>query len=335
MYSLQRSRLSGWPLFRSFYLRRIFRIYPLSILAVMTALALHLDSDVNGVAGLSYATFPGRLSVAAHLLLLQNVAQVKSIVNVLWSLPFEVQMYVVLPFLYVWLERRAKTGSLLILWVVSLITASVQPHIMSLARLSILIFVPNFLAGVIAFSVAPPRRVRSFLWPIFILALIGTFTLRPNQPTGWALCLALGLAIPCFRDLSTPWLCTISKRIATYSYGIYLSHQFSFWIVFGLLTSWSLWFRIPFLLALLVAIPILLYHGVENPMIQFGNSLSESLARRADHSPVVALKKLRPSGSHPLPAQGPTCPPSAPWPAEAIPEVVEIPPDLCLPAQPS
>ena len=52
MYSLHRSKdrcgLHGPPLLRDFYIRRAFRIYPLSILAICVALALHLGSDVNG-----------------------------------------------------------------------------------------------------------------------------------------------------------------------------------------------------------------------------------------------------------------------------------------------
>ena len=98
MYSMERTPLSGWPLVRNFYIRRLFRIYPLSILTVVVAVALSVDSSINGIAGLSWGSRPGRVSLLAHLLLVQNIAQVKSIVNVLWSLPFEVQMYVLLPF---------------------------------------------------------------------------------------------------------------------------------------------------------------------------------------------------------------------------------------------
>src|SRR5258708_1062561 len=54
MYSMERSSLTGWQLCKNFAVRRFFRIYPLSILAVATALLLHLNSDVNGIAGLSY-----------------------------------------------------------------------------------------------------------------------------------------------------------------------------------------------------------------------------------------------------------------------------------------
>ena len=65
-----------------------FSNLPLSILAVVAALALHLDSDVNGIHGLSYGLLPGKVGIASNLLLIQNLTYTKSIVNVLWSLPF-------------------------------------------------------------------------------------------------------------------------------------------------------------------------------------------------------------------------------------------------------
>jgi peptidoglycan/LPS O-acetylase OafA/YrhL len=73
MYSMRRSELTGWPLVANFVTRRIFRIYPLSIIAVLTALALHLDSDVNGIRGLSYGLLPGQIGIASNLLLIQNL----------------------------------------------------------------------------------------------------------------------------------------------------------------------------------------------------------------------------------------------------------------------
>ena len=56
MYSMERSSLDGFPLALNFYIRRMFRIYPLSMLAVLTAVALHLDSGRHGVPGLSHVT---------------------------------------------------------------------------------------------------------------------------------------------------------------------------------------------------------------------------------------------------------------------------------------
>ncbi len=278
MYSMERSGLTGWLLFKNFYVRRVFRIYPLSVVAVLAALALGLDSDINGVAGLSHGALPGKLSIVSHLLLVQNIAQVKSIVNVLWSLPFEVQMYVFLPFLFVWLRAKCRQTiwPLLVLWAASLGLAMLQPHVAILARLSLLVFVPNFLGGLIAYSLPHTPRLKSFLWPIFILALVVAFTLKPARLVGWALCLALGLVIPSFGELTMSWVRVLSKRIALYSYWIYLSHQFCIWVAFGVLASHSLWLKIPALAGMLVLLPVLLYHGFEKPMIQIGLRIAAS-----------------------------------------------------------
>jgi peptidoglycan/LPS O-acetylase OafA/YrhL len=107
MYSMERSNLTGWRLFTSLHIRRILRIYPLSLLTVASALALHLTSEVNGIHGLSVAPLGGKREIIANFLLIQNLAQVKSIVNVLWSLPYELQMYLLLPSLFLWVRRKA------------------------------------------------------------------------------------------------------------------------------------------------------------------------------------------------------------------------------------
>jgi peptidoglycan/LPS O-acetylase OafA/YrhL len=276
MQSMERSGMTGWPLWRNFYIRRFFRIYPLSILTVLIALALGLDSNINGIAGLSKGSPPGTVSIVSQLLLVQNLTQVKSIVNVLWSLPYEVQMYLVLPFLFVWIRGKRMFWPLTTVWLGSLITATIQPHVHLLSRLSILLFVPNFLAGLIAFTLPPLARMRAFLWPAFVLGLVLAFTLRPVLQTGWVLCLILGMLIPSFAELTTPWLRAASQQIATYSYGIYLSHQFSIWVALGVLASHSLWLRIPVLAGLLVLLPVMLYHWVEKPMIQLGIRLASN-----------------------------------------------------------
>ncbi len=274
MYSMERSGLTGRRLFASFHIRRIFRIYPLSILAVAVALALHLTSDVNGIRGLSVASLGGKREIIANFLLIQNLAQVKSIINVLWSLPFELQMYLFLPFIFLWIRGRRRFWALIALWTASVLAALAQPHIPALGMLSILLFVPNFLPGVIAYSLPHVPRIKSHFWPVLILSLVAIFTLRPTLQVGWILCLALGLSIPWFAEIRTPWLRTVSNRIATYSYGIYLSHQFSIWFALGVLAPYSLWLRIPVLVSLLIALPVVLYHVIERPMIQVGIRLA-------------------------------------------------------------
>lgn|SRR5438034_7262069 len=83
-----------------------------------------------------------------------------------------------------------------------------------------------------------------------------------------------GLCIPYFEEITTPWLLIISERIATYSYGIYLSHQFAIWIALGLFASHPVWVRLPLLIGLFIGFPILLYHVIERPMIRAGVQLA-------------------------------------------------------------
>ena len=278
MYSMQRSELTGWPLVTNFVTRRIFRIYPLSILAVLAALALHLDSDVNGIRGLSHALLPGKIGIASNLLLIQNLTYTKSIVNVLWSLPFELQMYAFLPFIFMWIRGKRMFWPLLGLWAAGVIAGLFQPHLHGIGRLSILLFVPNFLPGVIAFSLPYVPRLKSYLWPVFILALVVVFTVYPKVWVGWVLCLLLGILIPSFSEITTPWLRLVSNRIATYSYGIYLAHQFCIWGALGVLASYSLWLRIVVLIVSLVGLPVLLFHAIEKPMIEVGLWIASRLA---------------------------------------------------------
>jgi peptidoglycan/LPS O-acetylase OafA/YrhL len=302
MYSMERSQLTGWRLFKNFVTRRIFRIYPLSVLAVLTALSLHLDSDINGIRGLSHGQFPGIVGAASNLLLVQNLTGAKSIVNVLWSLPFELQMYAFLPFLFLWIRRSATSRTkparnlawpLFALWIASVGMAFAQPRIPHLGRLSILLFLPNFLPGVLAYSLPHRPRLPSALWPVFILILVAAFAARPDLSTGWVLCLILGWMIPRFREIQWPWLRWIGNRIATYSYGIYLSHQFAIWTAFGVLASYSLAIRIPVLIVMLVGLPILLYHAIEKPMIGVGVQFARRLTTQSQPRPPVLATAVK------------------------------------------
>jgi len=250
MQSMERSRLEGRPLLKNFFTRRAFRIYPLSIIAVLAAVALHLDSNVNGGHGLSFAPRPGIGRIAANLL----------------------------PFLYLWSRKRQIFWPLIIFWVICIYPFSIQPNIHGLSRFGIINFFPNFLGGVIAFTLPRVPRIKSYWWPLFILFLVLLFTISSATITGYVLCLALGMLIPSFAEISTSWLRVASHNIATYSYGVYLSHQFCIWFALGFLGSHSLWLKIPVLVALLAAIPVLFYHSVEKPMIQVGSTLAKAYA---------------------------------------------------------
>ena len=286
MFSMDRSLLRRPALFKNFYTRRIFRIYPLAVVAVLAVLFLHLDSDVNGIHGLTY--HPAKLSMRAvvgELLLVQNVAGVRSNPNVLWSLPFELQMYVILPFLFVLSRSRPLFRPLLYLWCISAIAGWIQPHThgpfqrFGIELFSLLQFVPCFLPGVIAFSLLPQRaRFRAWLWPAFILVLLVTFAIFPILQVGWFLCLALGLMIPMFPEIRANWLRVASHHIATYSYGIYICHPFCLWFVFEVMASSPWWIKGLVLVSSLVVLPVSAYHCIEKPLIQAGQKIASRWA---------------------------------------------------------
>src|SRR5262249_18241244 len=101
MMSLE--RLSGGMSFHTLYLWWAFRIYPLAAVSRVCALALRIPPHFE-------ATYeaPSVAVVLQNLLLVQNLFQSPEIVGPMWSLPFEVQMYLLLPFIYFG-ARRVKT----------------------------------------------------------------------------------------------------------------------------------------------------------------------------------------------------------------------------------
>ena len=197
MYSMHRSGLTGFALVKDFYVRRFFRIYPLSILTVLTAVALHLHIDGRG---LTLAPRPGVLELASNLLLVQNLTYSTSIVGPLWSLPLEVQMYLVLPLLFLWKKRSF--WRLIGLWLACGFLGHFPQTIKALAWLSLLIYVPNFVPGILAFSLPEKRSIPSYLWPPFIVLLALLFLWTPSRRVGAELCVLLGLALPRFKEIS-------------------------------------------------------------------------------------------------------------------------------------
>jgi peptidoglycan/LPS O-acetylase OafA/YrhL len=90
----------------------------------------------------------------------------------------------------------------------------------------------------------------------------------------WFFCAAVGLAIPMFLEVRSRWLKSISKLIARYSYGIYVSHVPILWFCFTRVHLGSA--AVSALLAVLLttAISVFVYHWIEDPAIQVGKRLT-------------------------------------------------------------
>jgi peptidoglycan/LPS O-acetylase OafA/YrhL len=267
MYSMQRSGLTGLALIKNFFVRRLFRIYPLSALSVLTAVALHLHANGRGI---SFGPRPGAVELVSNLLLIQNLTYSDSIIGPLWSLPVELQMYLLLPFLFLW--RKRSLGKLLFLWVLAGVLGHFPLVLPTLGWFTLLLYIPDFMPGVIAFGLPENRTIPSYLWPPFVLLLGAMYALDPARRFGAELCLLLGLMIPRFREITFYPLQLVSKWIATYSYGIYLAHSFCIWFALTQFHSWTLFGL------MIVVLPVALYHGIEYPAIKIGTRLANRVS---------------------------------------------------------
>jgi peptidoglycan/LPS O-acetylase OafA/YrhL len=289
MMSLERIRLSSSPLFKTFYIRRFFRIYPLSVLCVASIAVFHLPQVPH----------PDLPTLLANLFLCMNLFYKTPMNPVLWSLPYEVQMYLVLPILYL-LGKKYRVRGILVLWPFAVIVALIQPHIAG--RLDIAMYGPCFLAGVTCYFIGfgvKRRRLPFIGWPVVIAAGGGIFayaTIHGFRSVGmWTMCVLIGLTAPLFVELRTPLLRKCCGWIARYSYGIYLVHVYAVWVGVQVMTHQPWWIRSITILTVAFGLPVLLYHSVESPLIRLGVLLTRR--KRVDLRPTLpAMSPLRSQG---------------------------------------
>jgi peptidoglycan/LPS O-acetylase OafA/YrhL len=292
MYSLERLSKDGFAgarCFGAFEVRRIFRLYPLSVLTVLAIPTFHVPPKP----WLIYH-WPGWKDFISNIMLAQPLTLSPSVLDVLWSLPLEVEMYFLLPFLF-WSVRNRRFSSLA-LWAVAVGAALlVAPHT---ARLGVLTYAPCFVAGVVAFDLSKRMhaRIPGWLWlPIIVLLTLAYNPLQDNSLSNeyavrsWCLALVLGLSIPFVREIRFRGLVSISHQIAKYSYGIYLSHPIMFWIVFFKMGHVAAAWRGLIFVTGCAGLPVLAYHVLEEPMIRRG----AVLANRFMPKPTCGLLAVR------------------------------------------
>jgi peptidoglycan/LPS O-acetylase OafA/YrhL len=279
MFSLQRLQPEGGRLAPRFYIRRVFRIYPLAVFCIFCVLLFRIPAVP--LFGQEFEA-PSRAVVVGNLLLIQNVIGRASITGPLWSLPFEIEMYAVLPALFaIAVKRRA-----LLYLAAMLALASTLAWVVKTAtgHANILAYAPCFLAGVTAYVLR--LKIRPFLpavgWPWFTglwLALSTGAMLRWSAvqlPISWLACLVLGVSIYAFHDSVNPIWNALTRTVAKYSFGIYLSHIPMMWLVFRVwrvendVAASLLW------LALTGAASVAGFHLIEHPMIGVGRQLSSA-----------------------------------------------------------
>lgn len=299
MFSLERQNANSnasASLFVPFMVRRWFRIYPLAILLVTFVFLFHIPSDLQF--GGFHLLHQSAGNFLANLLLIQNVTLQKANPGILWSLPLELQMYLVLPALFLFASRMKSPWGMIAFWwaaVALWFAIGLSTGMLPLsdggirspaeALLKYTRFAPCFLPGIVAYKLwRQPRFLPASCWPLFLLLCCAAFLwLSGSQPieTGWFICFAIGLGVCFFREMRENPLTQLTKRIARYSYGIYLLHYFAIWVGFVVCRSWNFGMQIAIFAAVLIVLSVLLYHTVEEPLIKAGVRVSQKLIRRS------------------------------------------------------
>jgi peptidoglycan/LPS O-acetylase OafA/YrhL len=281
MASLERQARRGGPAgYAEFMVARAFRLLPLCYLTVLAIVDLQLPvghlRDGQFVA-VSFA--PG--DVVQNLLLIQNLGGAESLEAPLWSLPYEIQMYLVLPALF-WMASRSRTPyPMLGLWAAVTLAMTWRGHA---TETGLWDYAPCFLAGVAGHALDRVRRpdLAFWLWPPILAAATVFYLVRPGPVHGWLCCMLVATAVVRIREPAEAWWLRLCRWIARYSYGIYLTHFILMWLAFDALGGAPRPVQVGVFVATLVAVPVALYHLIEAPMIQLGRRVVLRLrARRA------------------------------------------------------
>lgn len=260
MWSLERK-----PHTLDFYIRRIFRIYPLAWAVILIALIFHAPTGGTPDHFFFYA-HPTWKQLIFQATLIQRANAL--LLGVMWSLPYEVEMYILLPAVFFFVRRNFSVWPLLVFWVLVLMNAREVPTDHHNFAVAMGYFLPGVMAYV-GFGRWKPQ-LPGWMLPVFLLAMWAVFLYRFNFHRGWYFCLIVGLALPLFRQMKSKWVMEPSRIIAKYSYGVYLTHPFAIVIGIYLLRNQSVGVRMLAEVVPLVVLPVVAYHLLEHPMIQIG-----------------------------------------------------------------
>ena len=139
MWSLERK-----PHTLDFYIRRFFRIYPLAWAVILVALIFHAPTGGTELQFFAYAD-PTWKQVIGQSMLIRFSHHM--LVGVMWSLPYEVEMYLLLPAVYFFVRKNFSLWPLLLIWCLILWNALVVPS----DRHNFAVAMGYFLPGVMAY----------------------------------------------------------------------------------------------------------------------------------------------------------------------------------------
>jgi peptidoglycan/LPS O-acetylase OafA/YrhL len=265
----------------AFYTRRAFRIYPLAIAVVALVVATGDPAAGHLIPRGTVATFPAFdwPTVASNLALMQNLTGSRNILGTLWTLPIELQMYLLLPACYLAARSGAKAMAAMFVAFGAAYLLVAHPIIPAMQRLTVFAFGPCFLAGVVAYYLlrrdARPVLPSWSIGPILILSAVYLHVAlaQPHRPLTWLSPMMVGVAIPFVAEPAVSRLTRLAHTICTYSYGVYLLHVPVFWFAAVKMESYPALVRVLVAVTGLIALPWAAYHLLEKPGIDAGRAL--------------------------------------------------------------
>jgi len=229
MLSLDRQNLSKNKIYYKFYVQRIFRIYPISIIVVILSFFIIYYKNLNEF---NPKLFWSNIFLIQNLVYYNELPSVKSMPAVIWTLCYEVQMYIFLPFLFLLTKKSDCKKLIIFLFIFCVIFILVNKYF-NTPLFNIIKYFPCFISGVLGYIYFKEnRRKISFIYLIgylFLSIIFYPILVAKNIPEnflGVIFCFILGLLIPVTKEISFKFVNNFSKQIAKYSYTIYLFHGF-------------------------------------------------------------------------------------------------------------
>lgn len=260
----------------TFYVRRLFRIYPLAVVCISLIMLISLPQChvESGHFVMWHADTQDKL---ANILLMQSVSNRVNVLEPSWSLIIEIGMYILLPLIFMFVRTNSKAIGLYSLILMISMSVKHTELIQSNVFLSQFTqYMPTFMGGVITYrllkTVSP--KIPAWAWPVTLVSmcLIHASTHQSDWDR-YVFTLSLGVVVPMFKELKSSSFNFTTLQVSKYSYGIYLTHFAAIYLAFDLCGQKSMGIQIPMFIALLIGVPIIAYHLIEQPMINLGKCI--------------------------------------------------------------
>jgi hypothetical protein len=190
-------------------------------------------------------------------------------------------MYIVLPIFFLAFRSRP-VWQLMVFWALSMVFGTVWGALT--AKLNTISYSPCFISGILAWRIMRRQRthqLKAWIWPFALAGMIVLWALWGNHRQVWnrgLFCIGIGLLLPYFSDLKSKWITIPAKKISKYSYGIYISHPLAINLAMqnhGLM-RWTI------LIGLLIFIPVIAFHALEDPLIRLGKRVADRIRIKQD-----------------------------------------------------